>query len=161
MTIEQGDRLPDATFRRIGPDGPEEVRLADLTRGRKIVLFAVPGAFTPTCHSAHLPGFIRTKPGFDAKGVDEIVCVAVNDAHVMRMWGEATGATEAGLTLLADADGAFARALGMSFDAPATGMFGRSKRYAMYVVDGVVQVFAPETGRGCEISGGEALLAAI
>ncbi|MCR8724860.1 peroxiredoxin [Frigidibacter sp. ROC022] len=161
MTIAQGDRLPEATFRRIGPEGPEEVALSALTRGRRIALFAVPGAFTPTCHSAHLPGFIRSRPGFDAKGVDEIVCISVNDAHVMRMWGEVTGATEAGITLLADADGSFTRALGMSFDAPAAGLYGRSKRYAMYVVDGVVQVFAPETGRGCEVSGAEALLAAI
>jgi cytochrome c peroxidase len=161
MTIAQGDRLPEATLRRMGANGAEEVTVSDLTRGRKVALFAVPGAFTPTCHSAHVPSFIRSKAGFDAKGVDEVVCVSVNDAFVIQKWGEATGATEAGITMLADADGSFTRALGLSFDAPGPGLFGRSRRYAMYVEDGIVRVFAPETGKGCEISGGEALLEAI
>jgi len=161
MTISQGDRLPEATLIRNGAAGPEDVALADLTAGRKIVLFAVPGAFTPTCHSAHVPSFIRTKGQFDAKGVDEIVCVSVNDPFVMKAWGEVTGAAAAGITLLAD-PGAFTKALGMDFSAPARGLIDRSKRYAMYVVDGVVEVLHVEEAPGtCEVSGGEAMLAAI
>ena len=116
--IAVGDRLPDADLLRIGADGPETVRLGELLAGRRVVLFALPGAFTPTCDSAHLPSFIRTKPGFDAKGVDEIVCVSVNDAHVMRYWGEQSGAAKAGITLLADADSAFTRAVGMAVQQP-------------------------------------------
>lgn len=161
MTISQGDRLPEATLIRFGAKGPEDVSLQDLTRGRKIVVFAVPGAFTPTCHSAHVPSFIRTKAQFDAKGVDEIVCISVNDPFVMNAWGEATGATAAGISMLAD-PGGFTKALGLSFDAPARGLIGRSKRYAMYVVDGRVEVLHLEEAPGtCEVSGGEAMLAAI
>lgn len=161
MTIAEGDRLPETTLKRLGAGGVEEIRVFDLTRGRRVALFAVPGAFTPTCHSAHVPSFIRTRAGFAAMGVDEVVCVAVNDVHVMRAWGEATGATAAGITMLADPDGSFTRALGLAFDAPGPGLYGRSRRYAMFVEDGAVRVFAPETGKGCEISGGEALLEAI
>jgi glutaredoxin/glutathione-dependent peroxiredoxin len=162
MTISTGDRLPDATFSRFGADGPEQVELSSLTAGRKIVIFAVPGAFTPTCHSAHVPSFIRTKAGFDAKGVDEIICLSVNDPFVMKAWGEATGATEAGLTLLADGTGAFTKAIGLDFDAPPVGLMGRSKRYAMLVEDGTVTVLHLEESPGtCEVSAGEALLAAL
>lgn len=162
MTISQGDKLPDAKLLKIGEKGPETVNLSDKTQGRKVVIFAVPGAFTPTCHSAHVPSFIRTKDDFAAKGVDEIICISVNDPHVMKAWGQATGATDAGLTLLADGDGAYTRALGMDFTAEAAGLIGRSSRYAMYVVDGTVQVLHREENAGtCEISGGEALLAAI
>ena len=162
MTISTGDRLPEATLLRIGDNGPEQVAISDLTKGRKLAIFAVPGAFTPTCHMAHVPSFIRTKDGFAEKGVDEIVCIAVNDPFVMKAWGEATGATEAGITMLSDADGSFSAALGVAFDAPPAGLHGRSQRYAMAVEDGVVTVFHPETGPGtCEVSGGEALLAAL
>ena len=101
MTIAVGDRLPEATLVRIGEKGPEAVSMADKVKGRKVAIFAVPGAFTPTCHSAHVPSFIRTKDQFAAKGVDEIICVSVNDPFVMKAWGEATGATAAGLTMLA------------------------------------------------------------
>ena len=90
MTIKPGDSLPDATLIRFGANGPEAVQISDLTKGRKVVIFAVPGAFTPTCHSAHVPSFIRTKAQFDAKGVDEIICISVNDPFVMKAWGEAT-----------------------------------------------------------------------
>ncbi len=162
MTISTGDRLPDATFSRFGANGPEQVELSSLTTGRKIVIFAVPGAFTPTCHSAHVPSFIRTKAEFDAKGVDEIICLSVNDPFVMKAWGEATGATEAGLTLLADGTGAFTKAIGLDFDAPPVGLMGRSKRYAMLVEDGTVTVLHLEESPGtCEVSAGEALLAAL
>lgn len=161
MSISVGDTLPEATFTRMGPDGPEQISLKSLTSGRKVVIFAVPGAFTPTCHSAHMPGFIAAKDALTEKGVDEIICLSVNDAHVMRMWGEVTGATAAGITLLADTEGAFAKAIDMEFDAAAVGMFGRSKRYAMAAENGVVTVWHPETTRGCEVSGGPAMVAAL
>lgn len=162
MTISVGDTLPEASLIRIGNSGPETVSVADLSKGRKVVIFAVPGAFTPTCHSAHVPSFVRTKAKFDAKGVDEIICVSVNDPFVMKAWGEATGATAAGLTMLADADGSFTKAMGLDFTAPPAGLFGRSKRYALYAEDGVVKTLHQEESPGqCEISGGEALLAAI
>jgi len=162
MTIKPGDTLPDATFSRMGADGPEQVALGDLTKGRKVVLFAVPGAFTPTCHSAHVPSFIRTKDEFAAKGVDEIICLSVNDPFVMKAWGDATGAAEAGLTLLSDGTGAFTAEIGMNFDAPPVGLMGRSKRYAMLVEDGVVKLLHAEESPGtCDVSGGEALLAAM
>lgn len=162
MTISTGDTLPDATLIRLGDNGPEAVSLNSLTKGRKVVIFAVPGAYTPTCSSAHVPSFIRTKGGFDAKGVDEIICVSVNDPFVMKAWGEATGATAAGISMLADADGAFTKAIGLDFTAPPAGLIERSKRYALYAEDGVVKTMHLEESPGvCEASGGESLLAAI
>ena len=162
MTISVGDTLPDATLIKLGDKGPEPVSLQDLAKGRKLVLFAVPGAFTPTCHSAHVPSFIRTKDQFAAKGVDEIVCVSVNDPFVMKAWGEATGATSAGVTMLADADSGFTKAMGLAFSAAPAGLMDRSKRYALYAEDGVVkQLHLEESPGTCDISGGEALLAAI
>ena len=162
MTISVGDTLPDATLIKLGDKGPEPVSLQDLAKGRKLVLFAVPGAFTPTCHSAHVPSFIRTKDQFTAKGVDEIVCVSVNDPFVMKAWGEATGATSAGVTMLADADSGFTKAMGLAFSAAPAGLMDRSKRYALYAEDGVVkQLHLEESPGTCDISGGEALLAAI
>lgn len=160
--ISTGDTLPDATLTQMGADGPEEVRISDKTKGRKVVIFAVPGAFTPTCHSAHVPSFVRTKDQFTAKGVDEIICVAVNDPFVMKAWGEATGAADAGLTMLGDASAEFTNAIGMDFDAPPAGLYARSKRYAMLVEDGKVTVLNVEENPGaCEISAGESLLETI
>ncbi len=160
MTISQGDQLPDATLVQLGADGPAAVSIGDKTKGRKVVIFAVPGAYTPTCHSAHVPSFIRTKAQFDAKGVDEIICVSVNDPFVMKAWGESTGATAAGITMLGDADSSFTKAIGMTFDAPPAGLMARSKRYAMLVEDGKVTLFQAEESPGtCEVSAGEALLA--
>lgn len=162
MTISEGQTLPEATLIRMGEGGAEAVSISALTKGRKVVIFAVPGAFTPTCHSAHVPSFIRTKDGFAAKGVDEIVCVSVNDPFVMKAWGEATGANGAGITMLADADSTFTKAMGLAFDAPPVGLLARSKRYALYAEDGVVkQLHLEESPGTCEISGGEALLKAI
>lgn len=162
MTISQGETLPDATLVQLGDNGPEPVSIADKTKGRKVVIFAVPGAFTPTCHSAHVPSFVRTKDQFDAKGVDEIICVSVNDPFVMKAWGEATGAAAAGLTMLADAQSAFTKAIGMDFDAPPAGLIARSKRYAMLVDDGTVTLLHEEENPGaCEVSAGEGLLAAM
>jgi len=160
--IAVGDRLPNADLVRMGADGPETVRLSERLAGRKVVVFALPGAFTPTCDSAHLPSFIRTKPAFDSKGVDEILCISVNDAHVMRYWGEQSGATNAGITMLADPQSAFTKAVGMEFSNPAVGFHDRSRRYAMLVEDGVVILLNVEEKTGqCEISAGETLLEAV
>lgn len=162
MNITVGDRLPSATLRTFGAEGPEEVDLAQRFAGRTVVLFAVPGAFTPTCSSAHMPSFVRNAAAFAQKGVDEIVCVSVNDVHVMRRWGEATGADEAGILMLSDGDAAFTKALGLAYDNPAAGMFDRSRRYAMILDDGVVRLLNVEEGPGvCELSAGETLLAAL
>lgn len=159
MTISVGDMLPDASFTRMGDAGPEAVALSELTKGRKVVIFAVPGAYTPTCHSAHVPSFVRTKDAFAEKGVDEIICVSVNDPFVMKQWGADTGATEAGITMLADAESSFTKAIGMDFDAPPAGLVARSKRYAMLVEDGKVVQLNPEESPGtCEVSAGETLL---
>ncbi len=162
MTISTGDKLPETDLLKLGEGGPETVSLSALTKGRKVVIFAVPGAYTPTCSSAHVPSFIRTKDGFDAKGVDEIICVSVNDPFVVKAWGDATGAAEAGITMLGDPEGAFTKAIGMDFDAPPAGLIGRSRRYAMAVEDGRVTVLHVEENPGtCETSAGESLLAAM
>ena len=161
MAIKQGDTLPEAIFTKIAAEGPEIVDLANKTAGRKVVIFAVPGAFTPTCNSAHVPSFIRTKDQFDAKGVDEIICISVNDPHVMKTWGETTGATEAGITMLADAQSLFTTGIGMEFSAPPVGFFARSKRYAMLVNDGVVTILQEDAPGACDVSAGEGLLASM
>lgn len=162
MTISIGDRLPNGTLSRLGPNGPEAIEVEALTKGRKLVLFAVPGAFTPTCSSAHVPSFMRTKDDILAKGIDEIVCVSVNDVFVMQAWGEATGANAAGISMLADGTGAFTEALGLSFDAPPVGLMKRSQRYSMLVEDGVVTALNVEDDGGvCNLSGGETMLEQI
>lgn len=159
MALGAGDRLPEAELLRIGANGPETVSTADLSRGRRIVIFALPGAYTGTCSTAHVPSFIRTKDKFDAKGIDEVICVAVNDPFVLRAWSESTGAGAAGIAMLGDASGAFTRAMGMEFDAPPAGFHGRSRRYAMVVEDGTIRTLQAEEGPGvCTVSGGEALL---
>lgn len=159
MTITQGDTLPDATLIQMSDDGAAPVRLSDKLTGRKVVVFAVPGAFTPTCHSAHVPSFVRTKDQFYAKGVEEIICISCNDPFVMQAWGEATGATAAGITMLADASSEFTKAIGMDYSTPESGLLSRSKRYAMIVDDGKVTLFQAEEKPGvCDLSGGEALL---
>ena len=136
--ISVGEKLPEATLVQMGADGPEPVSLADKTKTRKVAIFAVPGAYTPTCSSAHVPSFIRTKDQFAAKGVDEIICISVNDPFVMAAWGKVTGASEAGITMLADADCSLTEAMGMRFDAAPAGLIARSLRYAMLVEDGEV-----------------------
>ncbi|NBR52165.1 MAG: peroxiredoxin [Rhodobacteraceae bacterium] len=156
--IEVGQKLPNATLTMMGPDGVQQVDLASRLKGRRVIIFGLPGAFTPTCSSAHLPSFMRTKPQFDAKGVDEIICLSVNDPHVMRAWGETSGGAAAGITFLADQASEFTKAIGMEFSAPPAGFFDRSKRYSMFVEDGVVTIFNPEIEKGCAISGGENLL---
>ncbi|MBL9075512.1 peroxiredoxin [Tabrizicola sp.] len=161
MTIATGSRLPEATLLKMGENGAEAVTLADRLKGRKVVIFGLPGAYTGTCSTAHVPSFMRTAKAFADKGVDEIICVSVNDPFVMKAWGEATGATAAGITMLGDADGSFTKALGLSFDVQHLGFFGRSKRYSLLAEDGMVTRFNPETGSGCEISAGEHLLSQL
>jgi len=162
MAISTGDTLPDANLLHVGAEGPEAVSLSDKLKDRKVVVFGLPGAYTGVCTTAHVPSFIRTKDQFAAKGVDEIICVTVNDPFVCAAWGESTGATAAGIAVLGDADGAFTKAIGMDFTAPPVGLIGRSKRYAMLVDNGVVTVLNEEGSPGeCEISAGETLLDAI
>jgi peroxiredoxin len=162
MTISVGDTLPDATLLIFGANGPEAVKMSDKLKGRKVAIFGLPGAYTGTCTSAHVPSFIRTKPEFDAKGVDEIICVSVNDPFVMAAWGKDTGATDAGITMLGDAGAEFTKAIGLNWTAEPAGFYDRSRRYAMYAEDGVVKVLNIEEGPGvCEVSAGETLLAAI
>ena len=162
MTISVGDNLPETNLMTLGEDGPEPVALGDKLKGRKVVIFAVPGAFTPTCHSAHVPSFVRQKEALMEKGVDEIICLSVNDPWVMNAWGEATGAAGDGITMLSDASGTFTKAIGMDFDAEPVGFSGRSKRYALCAEDGKVTVLHAEENPGeCEISGGEAMVDAL
>lgn len=159
MAISQGDALPEATLLRIGENGPETVELSTLAKGRKLVIFALPGAYTGTCTNAHVPSFIKTKDEFTAKGVDEIICIAVNDPFVMDAWHRHTGADKAGLTFLADSDASFTKAMGMEFSAPPAGLTDRSKRYAMVVEDGKITALKPEENPGvCVASCGDAVL---
>ncbi|MGV6812241.1 MAG: redoxin family protein [Brevirhabdus sp.] len=161
MTIAVGDRLPDAIFVQLGEEGPINTSVQDLTKGRKVVIFGLPGAYTSTCSIAHLPSFMRTREQFAAKGVEEVICVTVNDPHVTKSWGETTGATEAGVVIMADPTSDFTKAIGMEFSVPEMGFFDRSRRYAMVVEGGVVTVLNEEPGRGCSISTGEELLEAM
>ena len=161
MTVKVGDRLPNATLRLLTPDGPKPVETKDYFAGKTVVLFGLPGAFTPTCHKNHLPGFIATGAAFRAKGVDKIAMTAVNDHYVLKAWAEATGAT-GHVDFLADGGGDFAKALGLDIDLSAGGLGLRSKRYSMLVVDGVVKELniEPETGKA-DVSSAEHILAQI
>ncbi len=143
MTIKVGDKLPDATLRRLGDGGIDEVSTAELTAGKKIVLFAVPGAFTPTCSEQHLPGFLQQADAIKAKGVDSIVCVAVNDPFVVGEWTKATGAGGK-VDIYSDGNADFTRAVGLELDASGFGLGTRSQRYAMIVDDGVVKTLLVE-----------------
>lgn len=160
--IKVGARLPDGNLLTFGDSGIGVVEIAKEIKGRKVVIFGVPGAYTPTCTSSHVPSFMRTASQFREKGVDEIICVAVNDPFVMKAWGEATGGVAAGLTFLADPEGAFTKAIGLDFTAPPLGLINRSKRYALYAEDGVVKVLNIEDDpTQCSVSAGETLLKQI
>jgi len=162
MTISIGENLPAGSLMTIGESGPEPVALEHLTKGRKVVIFGLPGAFTGTCSTAHLPSFMRTVGDFKTKGVDEIICLSVNDPFVMDAWDKAHGASEAGVTMLADPVGDLTVAMGLEFNAPAIGFVNRSRRYSALVEDGVLKVLNEEEAPGtCEISAGETLLAQI
>jgi len=160
MTIKVGDRLPNATLRQVTPDGPKPVETKDYFAGQTVVLFGLPGAFTPTCHKNHLPGFIVSEAAFKAKGVDKIAMTAVNDHYVLSAWSDATGA-KGHVDFLADGAGAFAKALGLDFDASAGGLGVRSKRYAMVVDNGVVKALNVEKPATFEVSSAEAILKAL
>ena len=162
MTIEVGTRLPEASLGRVGEKGPEAVSLTSLTKGKKTVIFGLPGAFTRTCSATHLPSFIRTAEAFRAKGVDHIVCFSVNDIFVMKLWDEQNKATEAGVELYADGDASLTKALGLEFSTPAIGFIDRCRRFSAYVEDGEVKVLHFETKAGvCDMTAGETLLADI
>lgn len=158
MTIKAGDAVPQGSLLRLGPDGPEAVTTEDFASGR-VVLFGLPGAFTRTCTSAHMPSFIRTADKFRERGVQRIICITVNDPFVCDAWAQATGAGTAGVEVLADADGSVTRALGLDFDAAAAGLFGRCRRFAALLSEGRVEVIDIEDSPGaCTVSAGEALL---
>lgn len=137
MTIQQGDRVPSASFKQLTPGGILDISTDALLKGRKVALFGVPGAYTPVCSASHLPGYIDNAAKLRAAGFDAIACVSVNDPFVMDAWGKATGADDK-VMMLADADGAFTKAIGLVIDLPAFGLSGRSERYSMVVEDGVV-----------------------
>ena len=137
MTIEVGQKLPDLPLAIATPDGPKPTSSAEYFKGKKVALFAVPGAFTPTCSARHLPSYVEKADELKAKGVDEIACISVNDPFVMRAWGERDGSAE--VTMIADGNGDFADALGLAMDGSKFGMGKRSQRYSMVVDDGVVQ----------------------
>ncbi len=159
MSLSAGDTLPDATLMHLGADGPEEINLNELVAGKKVVIFAVPGAYTPTCSSAHMPGFIKNADALKAKGVDEIICVSVNDVFVMNSWGKDMGADAAGIHCFADGDSSFTKAIGMDFTVPPVGLIDRSKRYAMVVEDGKVTTLQTEEAPSvCDVSGADAIL---
>ena len=139
MAISVGDKLPDATFTVMTADGPSGMSTSDVFAGKKVAAFAVPGAYTPTCHLKHLPGFLDHLKDFQDRGVDAVACIAMNDIFVLDAWAKSTGA-DGQILFLADGNGDFTKAMGLEFDASAVGLGERSKRYAMLVDDGVVKV---------------------
>jgi peroxiredoxin (alkyl hydroperoxide reductase subunit C) len=158
--IKTGDKVPAMKLMVATSEGPREADTAELLGRGKVVMFAVPGAFTPTCSAKHLPGFVKLAPDFKAKGVDKIVCLAVNDAYVMGAWAkdQKTGDT---VVMLADGAGAFTKALGLELDLSARGMGLRSQRFALVAEDGVVTYLAVEEPGGFEVSRAEAVLEAL
>ncbi len=157
MTIAVGDKLPHSTLRMMSPDGAKTVTTDDYFGGRKVVLFAVPGAFTPTCSNNHLPGYLENRDAILSRGVDKIAVVAVNDHHVMSAWARFTGA-EGKIDFLADGNGEFVRALGLDMDLAAGGLGLRSKRFSMVVDDGKVTSLNIENAPGQAIESGAAKL---
>lgn len=157
MPIQIGDRLPDATFMTMTPEGPKPVTTAELFDGRTVALIAVPGAFTPTCSARHLPGFTERAGELKSKGVDQVACVSVNDAFVMGAWAESQGIKDE-VTLLADGSGEFTRAIGLEMDASKFGMGLRSQRYSMLVRDRAVETLNLEEPGQFNVSSAEHLL---
>jgi glutaredoxin/glutathione-dependent peroxiredoxin len=159
MTIAIGDKLPNAVFKTMTASGPADKTTSDVFAGKRVALFAVPGAFTPTCSRSHLPGFLDNLDALKAKGVDTVACTAVNDAFVLDAWGKASGA-DGKVLFLADGSGTFAKAVGLDLDLGAGGLGLRSKRYSMLVEDGVVKALHVEDQTGTAVaSSAEALLA--
>jgi len=157
MAIKVGDKLPDATFMEMTGDGPGPVTTSDVFAGKTVALFAVPGAFTPTCSAKHVPGYVEKAGDLSAKGVDEIVCTSVNDVFVMGAWGEDQKAGNK-VRMLADGNGAFAAAIGLEMDGSGFGMGQRSQRYSMIVKDGVVSELNVESGGEFKVSSADYML---
>ena len=160
MTIAVGDKLPSITLTRMTPDGPANIASEELFAGRKVVVFGLPGAFTPTCSAAHLPGFVVHSDELFARGVDSIVCLSVNDAFVMDAWGKQHNADDR-VQMIADGNADFARAVGLEVDLSARGMGVRSQRYAMVVDDGVVTLLNVEQPGKFEVSDAETILKSL
>jgi peroxiredoxin len=160
QAIQVGDTIPSMKLITAAASGPQEISTEDLFKGKKVVLFAVPGAFTPTCSVKHLPGFVQHVGEFKAKGVDTVVCMAVNDAFVMGAWAKDQGVNE-NIVMLADGSGAFTKALGLELDLVARGLGVRSQRFAMVVTDGKVTNLMIEAPGGFDVSRAEAVLAAL
>ena len=160
MTIKVGDTIPSVKLMVATPDGPKETSTDEIFKGKKVVLFAVPGAFTPTCSVKHLPGYVQNADALHAKGVDTIACIAVNDAFVMGAWGKEQGTGDK-VTMLADGAATFAKAIGLELDLNARGMGWRSQRYAMVAEDGKVTHLGVEAPGGFDLSRAEAVLAAL
>lgn len=159
MAIQVGDKVPSATMKVMGEKGPQDLTTETLFAGKKVVLFAVPGAFTPTCSTAHLPSFVANVDKLKEKGVDSIVCLAVNDAFVMAAWSKDRNAEE--LIMAADGNGDFTKAMGLELDGSGFGLGMRSQRYAMVAENGVVTVLNVEQGPGFEVSSAEKILEAL
>ena len=157
MTIAPGEKLPDATFKTMAPDGVKELTTADVFAGKKVVLFGVPGAFTPTCSNNHLPGYLENFDAIKARGVDTVAVVAVNDVHVMGAWQRFSGG-EGKLLFLADGSGEFARATGLEVDLSQAGMGMRNKRFSLIAEDGVVKAINVESKPGVSESGAAHIL---
>ncbi len=160
MTIKVGETIPAMKLMQATAEGPKEISTDEIFKGKKVVLFAVPGAFTPTCSARHLPGFVQNIDALRAKGADTVACIAVNDAFVMGAWGKDQG-TDGKVLMLADGSAAFAKALGLELDLMARGMGVRSQRYALIAEDGKVTHLAVEPPGGFEVSKAEAILAAL
>jgi len=158
MAIKVGDQIPSMKLMMGTPDGPKETSTDEIFKGKKVVLFAVPGAFTPTCSAKHMPGFVQNADAIKAKGVDTIACIAVNDAFVMAEWGRSSG-TDGKIVMLADGSGAFTKAIGLELDLIARGMGTRSQRYALIAQDGKVTHLAVEAPGGFDVSRAESILA--
>ena len=156
MAINVGDKLPDVPLTVATPDGPEQTTTTDFFGGRRVALFAVPGAYTPTCSARHLPSYVEKASELKEKGVDEIACISVNDAFVMSAWNKSDGSQD--ITMLADGNGAFSEAVGLSMDASKFGMGKRSQRYSMLVNDGVVEQLNVEAPGEYRASSAETLL---
>lgn len=156
MTVKVGDTLPDVKLVKATAEGPEQVQSGDYFKGKKVALFSVPGAFTPTCSAKHLPGFVEKADDLKAKGVDEIVCTAVNDPFVMGAWGKASGSDD--VTMLADGNGEFAEALGLTMDGSGFGLGKRGQRFSMIVDDGKVTELNVEAPGDFKVSSAEHML---
>ncbi len=160
MTIAVGDRIPDIDVMTSGPDGPVHVRTGEVLGSGRVVLFAVPGAFTPTCSDYHLPSYVIRNEELKAKGVDTVACLSVNDPFVMAAWGEAQHVGDL-VVMLADGNGEFTKAVGLEMDGSGFGLGTRSQRYAMVIEDGVVTVLNVEPGPGLSVSAADAVLTAL